>query len=55
MPEQPTRLDEKVCRAKAAECRLLAAQASEPSHQVMLLHMAETWERIAETYAETNE
>jgi hypothetical protein len=28
----------------------MAQVAREPSHKIMLLHMAETWERIASTY-----
>ena len=45
-----TRLDAETCRAKAEECRMLAGQAKDSHHRVMLLHMAETWDRIAKTY-----
>ena len=44
------RLDAESCKAKAAECRALARQDRNENHRVMLLHMAETWERIAKTY-----
>ena len=43
-------LDAESCMAKAAECREMAARAKRVSDRIMLLHMAETWERIAETY-----
>jgi hypothetical protein len=33
------------CRTKAKECREMAEHA-EADHRVMLLHIAETWERI---------
>ena len=44
------RLDADACRVKAEECRSLAKSDKNMSHRVMLLHMAETWERIAKTY-----
>lgn len=31
----------------AAECRQMAAQATNEEHRQMLLHMAETWESLA--------
>jgi hypothetical protein len=34
------------CHAKAAECREMAKRAHDPSHRIMLEHMADTWERI---------
>lgn len=43
-------LDAQACRDKAAECRLMAEHDRNQAHRVMLLHMAETWERIAKTY-----
>jgi hypothetical protein len=43
-------LDAETCRAKAAECRALGRVASEYGHQIMLEHMAETWDRVAKTY-----
>ena len=50
MPQEPQRLNAEVCYSKAEECRSLAIDDKNQSHQVMLLHMAETWERIAQTY-----
>jgi hypothetical protein len=44
------RLDADSCRTKAEECRRLAKTNQNAAHRVMLLHMAETWERIADTY-----
>jgi hypothetical protein len=35
-------------RAKADECRDLARVATKPEHSIMLRHIAETWERIAQ-------
>jgi len=35
------------CRAKAQECRAAARTARLESHRTMLLHMADTWDRIA--------
>ena len=43
-------MDAETCREKAAECRALAQADKNQSHRVMLIHMAETWERIALTY-----
>ena len=43
-------LDAEACRAKAAECRALARVTRENSHRIMLVHMADTWDRIAKTY-----
>lgn len=34
-------------KAKAEECRALAAAATKDSHRIMFNHMADTWERIA--------
>jgi hypothetical protein len=50
MAGPPERLNSETCRAKAEECQMLAKQAHRQEHRVMLLHMAETWERIAKTY-----
>jgi hypothetical protein len=52
--EDGARFSPETCRAKAEECRLLAKQAKQPAHRIMLLHMAETWERIAATYQSGN-
>ena len=43
-------LDAESCHAKAVECRKLASADKNAAHKIMLLHMAETWERIAKTY-----
>lgn len=34
--------------AKADECRELAGRARIPAHRIMLEHMADTWQRIAD-------
>ena len=47
----PFTLDE--CKAKAKECRAMAARALKPEHRVMLEHMAETWDRICQDLAKT--
>jgi hypothetical protein len=44
------RLDAEKFKAKAAECRAIAKSDKNQSHRVMLVHIAETWERIAKTY-----
>jgi len=49
MPEDEKRLDANSCEARAEECRLLADEAEQPNHRIMLLHMADVWERIAKT------
>lgn len=43
-------LDAETCLRKAEECRMMAKADKNASHRIMLLHMAETWERIAATY-----
>jgi hypothetical protein len=45
------RLSPETCRANAEECRLLAKQSA---HRIILLHMGETWERIAEALENEN-
>jgi hypothetical protein len=40
-------LTEEQCFNKANECRALAREARIESHRIMLGHIAETWERIA--------
>jgi hypothetical protein len=42
------------CRERAAECRRMAKVAPFASHRIMLLHMAETWERIARDVENAN-
>jgi hypothetical protein len=54
MAEPAPRLNAETSRAKADECRMLAKQANRQEHRVMLMHMAETWERIAKTYENGN-
>jgi hypothetical protein len=34
-------------KARADECRVLAARTSNPEHKAMLTKMAETWESLA--------
>ena len=43
----PLRADE--ARAKAQECRDMAKRAQLDDHRIMLNHMSETWDRIADT------
>lgn len=40
------RLTAEEARAKAMECRDMAGRTKNVSHQVMLIHMADTWDRI---------
>ena len=40
------------CRTEAAACRALAQQVMTEAHQVMLEHIAGTWDRIAQDIAE---
>ena len=42
------RLSADEARAKAAECRDMAKRAAIDEHRIMLRHMAETWDRIAD-------
>ena len=43
-----SRLSVDDARAKATECRELAREAQMPAHRIMLEHMADTWQRIAD-------
>jgi hypothetical protein len=45
--KKPKRLTPAEAQAKADECREFATQAVDASHRVMLISIAETWERIA--------
>jgi hypothetical protein len=36
-------------KAKAEECRIMAMRTGRRDHQIMLHHIAETWERIVRT------
>ena len=49
--DKPKRLTPAEAQAKANECRALAGVALDNSLRVMLISIAETWERIA---ADTN-
>jgi hypothetical protein len=42
-----TRLSKDECFRKAEECRTLAKAAILEPHRIMLDHIAQTWERIA--------
>jgi hypothetical protein len=49
MPDElPKRLTADEARGKAAECREMAKRVQNPEHRIMLDHMAETWDRIAQ-------
>ena len=52
MDERPQRLDAETCTAKGSEYRLLAQQARKESDRIMLLHIAETWERLAKSFGD---
>jgi hypothetical protein len=43
------RLTAAEARDKVTACRAMAARAISPEHRIMLEHMAETWERIAQS------
>jgi hypothetical protein len=43
------RLNAETARAKAAEVRESARQATRPEQKTMLNHIADTWERIAKS------
>ena len=45
---KPARLTADECRAKAQECRRLAASMPSPDQKRMLLDMAEAWERMTD-------
>jgi len=49
MVEATHRMSKAECLAKAGECYELANAAMDKRHRIMLKHIAETWERIAET------
>ena len=51
---RPKRLTPTEARAKARECREMAKVAHDQAHRVMLNHIAETWDRIAESGHEEN-
>jgi hypothetical protein len=39
------------CHAKSDECRSMAERAASREHRIMLLHIADTWERICKDLA----
>jgi hypothetical protein len=45
--EADKRLTPEQCHQRAEKCRRLAKMAEVERHQIMLNHMAETWERLA--------
>jgi hypothetical protein len=47
------RMTPEECQAKAAECRELAKGMQDPAHQLMVDHIAETWERICRDMKKT--
>jgi hypothetical protein len=49
MADPPQKLTPTEARAKAEDCRAMAKVALDKSHRIMLLSIAQTWERIAET------
>jgi len=40
-------LTSEACHEQAANCRKTAEKTMTPAHQVMLEHIADTWDRIA--------
>lgn len=44
-----TSLSEEICLHKADESRAMAKAAKLEPHRIMLTHIAETWDRIAES------
>jgi hypothetical protein len=47
LEDPPKRLTPTEAQAKADECRAMAKMALNESHRIMLISIAETWERIA--------
>ena len=52
--DAPSRLTPTEAKAKADECRALAKAALDQSHRIMLVSIAETWDRIAASSHETH-
>jgi hypothetical protein len=48
MGEGSRQLSKEECLAKASECRDLARVVVQKRHRIMLEHIADTWERMAE-------
>ena len=53
-PNSPTKLTADDARQKVVDCLEMAKIAHDTSHQIMLEHMAETWERIARDIEKRN-
>jgi hypothetical protein len=47
-------LNPALCQDRAEECRTLAREAATQDMRVMLQHIAETWDRIAEKMADAD-
>ena len=43
-----------ICETRAAECRALSRKSQSDSVRIMLEHIAETWERIAQNLKDAN-
>jgi len=50
-PSTSSQLTADLCRAKAQECVHLAEQPVSGPQHIMLVHIAETWNRIADSLA----
>jgi hypothetical protein len=51
MNDKTRRLTAEEAKFKALECREMAKTADRLAHRIMLEHMAQTWERIANEIA----
>jgi hypothetical protein len=49
LTEKSAQLTADLCRAKTEECLCLARQTVLRSQRIMLEHIAETWDRIADS------
>jgi hypothetical protein len=54
MNDKTRRLTREEAKFKALECREIAKRVPSESHRVMLEHMAENWDRIAQEVGNTN-
>ena len=55
MNDKTRRLTAEEVKFKALECREIAEHSTLDSHRIMLEHMAETWERIAQDIDKHNQ
>jgi hypothetical protein len=56
MAEAPkAKLTMENCQEQAANCRKVAVQVMTPAHQIMLEHIADTWDRIAADIHKANQ